>query len=249
VDEDVSASVRPSAATPVDSNQAGEAPALATKRRVRTIRVWDIPTRLFHLGLVLLFPFAWWTEYTEHMDWHKLAGFAIAALLVFRLFWGFVGSSTARFSNFVSGPRRVWRYLNGREPPALGHNPLGSWSVVFMLTLLLLQVGLGLFAADQDGLESGPLAEFIRYDQARSAASLHAVVFNVLLAALSFHIAAVIIHHLRGHNLIGPMLSGRVNVTSDIAEPAPATRTATVVALLIACAVFLTLWRLQVAQV
>lgn len=216
---------------------------------VRTIRVWDAPTRIFHLSLVLLIPFAWWTEYTERMAWHKLAGFAVAALLAFRLCWGFIGSSTARFTNFIGGPRRVWRYLAGREPFMLGHNPLGSWSVVVMLLLLLLQVGLGLIAADQDGLESGPLAEYVTYEQARGAAWLHGIVFNVLLAAISFHIAAVITHHLRGHNLIGPMLNGRASVASHMAEPVPATRTATTIALLVAGAVFLGLWRLQVGQV
>jgi cytochrome b len=249
VDADVSTSFRSNAAAPVEAVRSDVAPVPAKERDGRTIRVWDSPTRLFHLGLVLLIPFAWWTEYTEHMDWHKLTGFAIAALLVFRLCWGFVGSSTARFANFVSGPRRVWRYLNGREPLALGHNPLGSWSVVVMLLILMLQVGLGLFAADQDGLESGPLAEYIAYDQTRSAAWLHGIVFNVLLATISFHIAAVFIHHLRGHNLIGPMLTGRTNVASEMADPVPATPVATLVALVVAGAVFLALWRLQVAQV
>jgi cytochrome b len=245
--EDVSTILRPHAAMPVDLNGTGEGPTHNSKPR--TIYVWDIPIRLFHLGLVLLIPFAWWTEYTERMDWHKLAGFAVAALLVFRLCWGFVGSSTARFATFISSPRRAWRYLNGREPLALGHNPLGSWSVVLMLLLLLVQVGLGLFAADQDGLESGPFAQYVTYDQARSAAWLHNIVFDVLLAAISFHIAAVLIHHLRGHNLLGPMLSGRTTVESDVAEFTPATGMAMFLALLAACAVFLALWRLQAAQI
>ncbi len=244
----MSASGRSRASTPVELQQTGEASTLTTKRGAHTLRVWDMPTRLFHLGLVLLFPVAWWCEYTERMDWHKLAGFAVAALLVFRLCWGVIGSSTARFASFMSGPRRIWRYLNGREPIGLGHNPLGGWSVVALLLLLMLEVGLGLFAADQDGLESGPIAEYITYDLARNASWLHGLVFNVLLAAISLHIAAVIIHHLRGHNLIGPMLTGRATVASNLTAAVPASRTATIVALLAACIVFFALWRLQVAQ-
>ena len=104
-------------------------------------------------------------------------------LVLFRLFWGLLGSSTARFAGFVRGPARVLRYLRGRTRAGLGHNPLGGWSVVLMLLLLLTQVGLGLFAIDEDGLVGGPLSHLVSYETARTLAHRHETVFYVLLAA------------------------------------------------------------------
>jgi cytochrome b len=223
------------------------APAPVT-RDARVV-VWDLPTRIFHVCLVLLVPFSWWTQHSDRMTWHKFSGFLLAALLVFRLFWGFAGTATSRFSNFLHGPRRVWRYVLERNFSTLGHNPLGGWSVFVMLAILSTQVLLGLFSADEDGLESGPLAGLVTFHQARSAARLHGVVFDFLLAAISIHVVAVIVHQALGHNLIGPILSGRAKVAKGTPSPARATRLATITAILLACVIFLALWWLQATQV
>jgi cytochrome b len=171
--------------------------------------VWDAPTRLFHWFLVLLIAFSWWSAEERRIDWHRYSGYTILALLVFRIVWGFAGSSTARFSGFVRSPAATLRYVRGAERPALGHNPLGAWSVLAMLGLLMLQVGLGLFAVDIDGFESGPLSDRVSFEAGRLAAGWHHLGFNALLALIALHVAAIAAHLLFGRrNLVAPMITG-----------------------------------------
>ena len=178
------------------------------------LRIWDLPTRLFHWTLVPLLAAAWWTAEERMLDWHRLAGYSIFALLLFRLIWGFTGSSTARFSSFAGGPAKVARYVRGHmfdrgAAPAPGHNPVGGWSVIAMITLLLLQVGLGFFAVDIDGMESGPFSYLVDFDTGRAAAEWHEIVFNIILALTALHVVAVLFYLVhRRDNLIGPMISG-----------------------------------------
>lgn len=176
--------------------------------------IWDVPTRLFHWLLTLSIGLAWWTAERGVLDWHRRIGYGIAALLVFRVLWGVVGSTTARFAHFMRGPRAVaayFRELRQRAPQVgAGHNPLGGWSVLAMLLVLLTQVTLGLFAVDVDGIESGPLAYLVNFDTGRTAAQLHQVVFNVLLALIGLHVVAVLFYLLyKRDNLLGAMISGR----------------------------------------
>ncbi|SDA21180.1 cytochrome b/b6 domain-containing protein [Sphingomonas sp. NFR15] len=179
-----------------------------------TARVWDLPVRLFHWLLVALLGFSWWSGEHHDMDWHRLSGCTILALLVFRIYWGFAGSRTARFSQFVRGPRAALAYLRtlGKRPyqAADGHNPVGGWSVIAMLAMLVVMVTAGLFAVDVDGLESGPLADYVSFDTGRAAAEVHHLVFNVLLALVVLHVLAVLFYlvGLR-HNLVAPMIHGR----------------------------------------
>lgn len=173
------------------------------------VPVWDAPTRLFHWTLVLLIAFSWWSAEARKMDWHRYSGYGVLALVTFRIFWGFAGSSTARFSGFVRSPAAAVRYLRGRADPSHGHNPLGAWSVVAMLLLLVAQVGLGLFAVDIDGIESGPLADRVSFDVGRVAAEWHHRSFNALLALIALHVAAIAVYLVvRRENLITPMLTG-----------------------------------------
>jgi len=180
------------------------------------LRVWDLPTRLFHWALVLLIAFAWISAEQRWMQWHRLGGYALLALLLFRIAWGFAGSSTARFAQFLRGPRALRAYLRRELPAPPGHNPLGGWNVLAMLTLLLLQVLLGLFAVDIDGLDSGPLSRWIGFDAGRQAAELHGLVFNGLLGLIALHLAALLYHRLRkGERLVAAMLSGEREWTGD----------------------------------
>lgn len=176
--------------------------------------VWDIYIRLFHWLLVGLLGFSWWSGERHEMEWHRLSGYAILFLLIFRLYWGFMGSGTARFVHFVRSPRTAFAYLrNLRTRPyraTAGHNPVGGWSVLLMLVSLIAMVTAGLFAVDVDGLESGPLADYVSFDQGRMAADLHGLLFNLLLALVALHIVAILYYLLRlRHNLIGPMIHGR----------------------------------------
>jgi cytochrome b len=173
----------------------------------RKIAIWDLPTRLFHWTLAALIAFSWWTA-EEHLDdLHLYSGYTILSLLLFRILWGFVGSSTARFANFVSGPRAVFGYLLGSWR-GIGHNPLGALSVVALLGLVALQVGLGLIGSDEDGLMQGPLAHLVSADTSEEAIDLHDDLFDVLLVFIALHVAAVLFYFLRGKNLLGPMFSG-----------------------------------------
>ena len=180
-------------------------------------RVWDLPTRLFHWLLVALVAFSWWSGKNDRIDLHIWSGIAILTLLVFRLFWGFFGSSTARFANFVRGPRAVFGYLRGQWR-GIGHSPLGALSVVALLAALGLQVGLGLFSSDEDGLVSGPLAHFVSLDASEEIADLHDDFFNFVLALILIHVAAVLIYRVFGKKLTGAMISGKAAVDPD-AEP------------------------------
>ena len=173
------------------------------------VRVWDLPTRLVHWLIVGCVGVSWWTAETGRLEWHRWSGYALLGLLVFRIYWGFFGSSTARFASFVRGPRAVFEYMRGSWKIAAGHNPLGSWSVVALIVLLLAQVGLGLFAVDVDGIESGPLSMYVDFDTGRDAAKLHDVLFNVLLAVVCVHIVAVLFYAIfRKENLVGAMVTG-----------------------------------------
>jgi len=170
--------------------------------------------RLVHWALVLDIAALWWTGTERLLDWHRLAGYAMAALVLFRLAWGFVGSDTARFASFVQGPRRAYAYLRDElfdrhAPPHFGHNPLGGWSVAAMLGLLATQVALGTLAVDVDGIESGPFSYLVEFDTGRAAAEWHHLLFNVLLGLIALHIVAVVFYATyRRHNLVATMVTG-----------------------------------------
>lgn len=186
------------------------------------VRVWDAPTRLFHWALVLLIGALWWTGEQRMLDWHRLAGYGILTLLLFRLAWGFVGSTTSRFSNFVRAPHKVASYVGGSlfrrgSGPHIGHNPLGGWSVIIMLLLLAIQVGMGLVAVDVDGIESGPFSYLVDFETGRWAAEIHHLLFNVLLAVIALHVVAAIFYLVyHRHDLIGPMVVGARRWSGDV---------------------------------
>jgi cytochrome b len=173
--------------------------------------IWDLPLRITHWLFVVCIAASWWTAEQRELTWHRYSGYTLLGLLVFRLYWGFAGSSTARFSQFVRGPLSVIRYLSEPHRTSVpGHNPLGGWSVMVMLILLLTQVGLGLFVTDIDGLESGPLSHLVSFDASRVLAARHEQVFDILLGFLGLHIAAVLFYFLvRRDDLLKAIISGR----------------------------------------
>lgn len=200
------------------------------------IGVWDLPTRLVHWGMALLIPFSWWTAETGQMDRHRLSGYVLLGLLLFRLIWGFWGSAPSRFGAFVKGPLSVWRYVRGvDERDIVGHNPLGGWSVVAMLGTLSLQIGLGLFSVDEDGLESGPLSHLVEFDTGRTVAGLHEKLFFVLVALIVLHIAAILWFLLvRRDNLISAMITGRMYPVTPLEQPRIASHWRSVGAVIVA---------------
>lgn len=180
--------------------------------------IWDLPLRLFHWALVLLIIGAWYTAENGLLDQHQAIGMTILILLLFRLIWGFVGGSTARFSQFWSGPAKLAAYMRDRASwRAIGHNPLGSLSVFALLGAVAVQVGLGLFSTDNDGLMEGPLAGLVSLDMTDTLTDLHESWFNVLLGLIGLHIAAILIYLLKGKNLVGPMVTGEGEVPAQAA--------------------------------
>jgi cytochrome b len=176
------------------------------------IRVWDWPVRLTHWLFVFCLALSWWSAEQRQMEWHRYSGYALLGLLIFRVYWGFAGSSSARFSTFLRGPGSVISYLrDAREHHReAGHNPLGGWSVAAMLTLMLAQVLIGLFVSDVDGLESGPLSHLVSFEASRALAEIHEIVFNVILGLAALHIAAILFYLLaKRDNLIVAMLTGK----------------------------------------
>lgn len=192
------------------------------------VRVWDLPVRLFHWLLVLLIILLWLSGkfggmdvdlalpggrsvYLANMDVHMLLGQAVLALVLFRLFWGIMGSSTARFAAFARGPRAAVRYLlaaaRGPLPVTTGHSPAGGLMVLLMLFLLLLQGVTGLFASD-DIFSSGPLAHLVSSETSAWLTKQHRWSFNLLLLAMGLHVAAVLYYLVRGTNLITAMITG-----------------------------------------
>lgn len=170
--------------------------------------VWDLPVRLVHWTLAGLIAFSWWSVHYDHVAWHIWSGCAVLTLLIFRLLWGFVGSSTARFSGFVRGPRAVGDYLRGRWS-GIGHTPLGGLSVLALFGVLAIQVGLGLISEDEDGIYTGPLSGLVSIGTSDKARDLHELWFNVILALIVIHIAAILFYRLRGKHLTKPMITGR----------------------------------------
>lgn len=190
----------------------------------RRIPIWDRPTRVFHWVLAILFVVCFVSGSRGAFDIHIPAGQALLVLVVARIVWGLVGSETSRLATLVRSPATILAYLRTvprRVPDRYGgHNPLGGLSVVAMLALLLLQTGLGLFAADVDGLYEGPLSLLVSYDLAREAADLHALVVDILLGLVGLHLAAILFHlvHKR-ENLTGAMVTGRGPVPAGTREP------------------------------
>lgn len=193
----------------------------------RVVRVWDLPIRLVHWALVILVALAWWTADAGQMQWHRLIGCTLAGLLVFRLWWGFFGGSTARFSSFLKGPTTVVRYalgLFGRSSKAgrPGHNPMGGWSVMALLIVLIVEVGLGLVSVDEDGLDGGPFASRVSFDMGRLAAHWHQLLFDVLLALIGLHLCAIAFYAVfKRDNLVGPMFTGRRRVEGAVESARP----------------------------
>ena len=201
----------------------------------RTIRIWDLPTRLFHWLLLLLVVASFVTGWVggNLIEWHARAGIAITGLLAFRLVWGFVGSTYARFAHFVPGPGRVLAYVRGQWR-GLGHNPVGALSVLALLAILIFQAVSGLVANDDIAFE-GPLYALVDKATSDSLSSLHRQNFWIIIGLVSLHVLAIAFYALvKKDNLVKPMITGVKEVVDPAHQPA---RGGGLVAFLIALAI------------
>jgi cytochrome b len=190
------------------------------------VQVWDLPVRLFHWSLVVLVVFSFTTGQLggNWLEWHFRSGYCILALVLSRIVWGLTGSQTARFSDFVHGPKRVLGYarslLRGTTMFHTGHNPMGGLMVVSMLILLLVQATTGLFA-DDDIATRGPLADKVSGAMVSVFTTIHRINIKVILASVALHVGAVLFYLLaKKDNLIKPMITGARAIPDD--HPAPA---------------------------
>ena len=189
-------------------------PASAAHR----IRVWDLPTRLFHWTLAALVVGSFVTIKTGAIVWHERLGYAALALVLFRVVWGFVGGRYARFASFVRGPGAVLGYLRGDASAAPGHNPLGALSVLGLLAVVGFQATSGLFTNDDIAFE-GPLARHVSGATSSLLTTLHRYNEKLIMLLVVLHLAAILYYRFRkGKNLVGPMLSGDAGF--DVAHPA-----------------------------
>lgn len=179
------------------------------------IRLWDLPTRVFHWSLVVavLTAFVSGQVGGSWMAVHEKSGIAIIGLVVFRLVWGVVGSTHARFLNFAPSPKRIKAYLKG-EWQGVGHNPLGALSVFALLGLLAVQAGIGLFANDDIDF-TGPLFALVDSALSNRLTGLHVLIANVLLGLLALHLVAIVFYvRFKKDNLVKPMVTGWKEVPS-----------------------------------
>jgi cytochrome b len=176
---------------------------------VKRIRIWDLPTRLFHWMLVLcvLASFVSGQLGGNLIEWHGKIGLFIVGLIVFRLVWGLIGSTYARFSQFFPTPAKLKAYLRG-DWRGVGHNPLGAFSVFGLLALVGIQVSTGLFSND-DITFFGPLYELVSKDVSNQLTGLHKLSSNLLLVLIGLHLCAIAFYtRVKKDNLIKPMLRG-----------------------------------------
>jgi len=213
------------------------------------IRVWDLPTRIFHWALAALVVFSFTTGKIggAWLEWHMLSGFSILALLAFRIAWGIFGSETSRFASFVRGPRAFLAYARDIARERLrfrvGHNPMGGWMVVFLIAVLLAQAISGLFADDEIA-HTGPLVEKVSNATVAKMSAFHSYNGWVVATAVVVHVLAIAFYWLRFRdNLVGPMWNGWREAGG---MPRPAMRATWLAAIFLAIAAGAVYWLVAV---
>ena len=176
----------------------------------KTIRVWDLPLRLFHWLLVACIVGSLISVNIggNALEYHAYFGYSILTLLIFRLVWGFVGSTHARFASFFPSPAKIMNYLQGNSPRVLGHNPIGALSVFALLFVLCVQVFTGLFVDDEISFQ-GPFAKYASNSVVSFLSEIHEGNQVVIYTLITIHIAAIWAYKkFKGENLIKPMITG-----------------------------------------
>lgn len=196
----------------------------AAASKPHKVRIWDMPTRVFHWALALCIVGLIITGNVggNAMVWHFRIGLTVLALLLFRLVWGLVGGRWSRFAAFIYSPRSVINYIKGNGKPehSVGHTPTGAGSVFALLAVLFAQVGSGLLSDDEIAF-AGPLTRFVSGATVNLATNYHKNIGKwIILALVVLHIAAIVFYLRRKQNLIKPMLHG----DKQLALAVPASR-------------------------
>lgn len=213
----------------------------------RRVRVWDLPTRVFHWSLAccVLGSVVSAKVGGNAMVWHFRLGYAVLALLVFRVLWGVVGGRWSRFASFVYSPVTLWRYLKGQPGPHwdVGHSPTGALSVFALLAVLLVQVGTGL-VADDEIANTGPLIKFVSGATTSLATSWHKTYGQYLIVTLVLlHVLAIGFYWIRKRqDLLTPMLHGDKQLAGDVPGSVDSSRTRGLALVLLAACAAATAW-------
>ena len=199
----------------------------------RAIRVWDLPTRLFHWLLVVLVAVDLFTGFVAPEWWlgvHLWAGYAIVALLVMRLVWAIFGPEYSHITSFAYGPRDVWEYVRGllllRPGHHIGHNPAGAVMIYLLFAVLVATTATGLLVLGGEE-KHGPFAGIATYSVGNGAKVVHEALVFVLLVLVAGHVAGVIAHGLlTGENLVTAMITGDKTLPPGTPLPSAAARPA-----------------------
>ena len=187
------------------------------------MRIWDLYVRLYHWLQLGLLAGCWWTAENSEMEWHISIASVLIALWVSRLFWGFMGSDTARFCRFVKGPGQTVAFakamMAGHAKPVVGHNPLGAWMIVALLMVLGIQGATGLFSSDEI-FTDGPLTAYVSSETIEFMTQMHEWNFNLLMALAAVHVLAVLVYSIKGEPLIPAMFTGKQSDLKSL-EQAP----------------------------
>ncbi|GLX78553.1 hydrogenase [Thalassotalea insulae] len=182
---------------------------------IKQYLVWDLPIRIFHWGFVILLLALWYTSEQDRglIEVHMKLGYLALGFVLFRIIWGFVGTTHARFKNFVPNFYQVIIYIRGslsdKTTQYAGHNPAGSLMVLLMLLLVLVQASTGLFINDEV-FSSGPYSGVLSSELERLLKFIHSNGFNAILLMSSVHVFAVFYYLLvKKQNLIKPMVNGK----------------------------------------
>lgn len=213
------------------------------------VRVWDLPTRLFHwlLAACAIASVVSAKIGGNAMEWHFRFGYAVFALLAFRLAWGLVGGRWSRFASFIYAPGSVLRYLRGRNRPEdlheVGHSPLGALSVFLMLAVLAAQVGTGLLADDEIA-NAGPLVRFVSGATSSLMTAWHKGAGQRLIIALVvLHVLAIVYYRVRHRrNLVAPMIHGDKLLPASVPASTDTAATRALAAVLLAASVAAVIW-------
>jgi cytochrome b len=187
------------------------------------VRIWDLPTRIFHWALVLSIVGAFVSVKLGglYMEWHLRFGLLALGLIIFRVVWGLIGSRYARFSQFVRGPGAILNYLKGASASA-GHNPLGALSVIGLLAIIGFQAVSGLFTTDKI-MTQGPLYAHVSESVASTLTWLHKLNEWVIIGFISLHLVAILWYSLvRRKSLVPAMISGNAQAKDVPSGTVPA---------------------------
>lgn len=190
---------------------------------MKTIKVWDLPTRIFHWLLAIVFVFMIISgEQDSLMEWHFYGGYLLAGLVVFRIIWGVLGTKYSKFKSFATSPNSVFSYLKSiftkQHKHYVGHTPAGGYMIFVLLGLISIQILTGTATTD-DIIWEGPFYSVLSSDITTLAGQVHHLLQNALQVIVGIHVLAIIYYKLILKESLAPaMLHGKKQITGTVAE-------------------------------